>query len=228
MLGTGCGSTVRNADVAGGASDGLTTGEDRSVGGLAPPVDPSGRPTDSSVPRSPGSPFTAPEQADGRSSTVRRAGASAHPGVSATKVFIGLKRDRSADPAVSLGAAIPRPPTEQVQTALVNHFNAQGGFAGRKISPVYHDYNTTEKPYSQTQQEACAHFTEDDPVFAAFNAGTYGLQTEDATYQECMAKRGVTTIGSAGTRGDEASYNRLPSMVDVGGLNYTRIRWSLT
>lgn len=222
FLGTACGSTVPNADVVGSAANDGTFDTGRET--VISPDGSTGAPVaGSAAARSPGSGASVGDTTVGGPGVARGAAASAHPGVNATKIFIGLSRDRSADPAVSLGAAIPRPPTEQIQTALAKHLNDGGGLAGRQITLVYHDYNSSSKPYAQTQQEACARFTEDEPVFAALNAGTYGLQTEDTTYQECMAKHAVTTIGSAGTRGDEASYGRLPSMVDVSGLNYTRM-----
>lgn len=145
------------------------------------------------------------------------------PGVTASKIYIGLAHDHSQDPAIGLGAAIPRPPVEQIQSALIHWFNAHGGLAKRKVEPVYHTYSTTSGTYAQTQQEACDHFTKDRRVFAALSAGTYGLQTDDSTYQSCMAKRGALAISGAGTRGDDVAYRSLPSMIDASGLNYTRL-----
>jgi hypothetical protein len=245
LLLTACGSTVPAGDEIQGAP-GLQGEAPPELGGPVAPVGGSGS-EDTALPHAPdasarngsvteplnpasdGVPMQGDSQATARTPGVsppRGLGArpvSAHPGVTETKIFIGLARDRSADPAISLGATIPRPPADQIRDALITHFNKDGGLAGRQLTPVYHEYRSSSKTYAQTQQEACSTFTEDRPVFAALNAGTFGLQTEDMTYQDCMAKAGVTTLGSAGTRGDAAAYRRLPSMIDISGLNYTRI-----
>jgi hypothetical protein len=207
--------------VGSGPDDAGSPGPDASagIGSVAEPL----------APGSDGATVQGGSQATARTTGVSRprgAGTkpvSAHPGVSDTKIFVGLSRDRSTDPAVSLGATIPRPPADQIRDALIAHFNKGGGLAGRQLTPVYHEYRSSSKTYAQTQQEACSTFTEDTPVFVALNAGTFGLQTEDMTYQNCMAKAGVATIGSAATRGDSLAYRRLPSMIDVSGINYTRI-----
>ena len=49
---------------------------------------------------------------------------------------------------------------------VVDHLNANGGIAGRQVVPVYHETDPANGTFAAQAQAACAHFTEDEPVFA--------------------------------------------------------------
>ena len=75
-----------------------------------------------------------------------------------------------------------------IQNAIIEYFNANGGIAGRKIEPVWHEVlaqnAVTKEGRTRDAQEACATYTEDNEVFAIMGSG----QWTEQNIIECAVK----------------------------------------
>jgi hypothetical protein len=82
-----------------------------------------------------------------------------------------------------------------VMRALVASYNDRGGFAGRRIDPVYAFIRSSSNNFEGDLAAACATFTQDNHVVAVLS--TMGLYSE--SFFACLAKAGVPVIsGDAG------------------------------
>jgi hypothetical protein len=72
--------------------------------------------------------------------------------------------------------------------ALVDHVNANGGIAGRKVIPVIREVDP-QRSTAQAEEQLCVAFTEDDGVFAVVLQGMIREST-----RHCYARRGVLTL----------------------------------
>lgn len=84
--------------------------------------------------------------------------------------------------------------TKQAEAAAAD-INARGGIAGRQVRLIIHDYKTAQalSDPNRATQEACTHWTEDRPVFAAIDQVAGGEENLIA----CMAKRQTPVLGVA-------------------------------
>lgn len=117
------------------------------------------------------------------------------PGVSTTEIKVGIAflADRDTANQSLFGSAVPSTgDVRKLHEAMIAYVNATGGVAGRKLVPVIYGYKSSETLSNPqgVQQAVCAHFTEDNKVFAAF------LEDAGALLVDCLAKRDVVTIGS--------------------------------
>lgn len=87
----------------------------------------------------------------------------------------------------AVGAEPPQKDPKLSYRTVIDDMNARGGLAGRKIEPVWHEVDVAQFVNSSTRQQAlqqaCAHWTEDNSVFAMFAPGF----NEDVML-ECAAK----------------------------------------
>ena len=133
-------------------------------------------------------------------------------GVTASEISIGLlvARDVSAgNRALGAGGATGID-QQRAWQALVDDVNKRGGFAGRKVKPVYHEYSaTSEKTVDQVAQEACSTWTQDNKVFA----GIGNLETEN--FQACMHEGGAALINQTTIRVfyDDSLFPKYPYFV---------------
>jgi hypothetical protein len=82
-----------------------------------------------------------------------------------------------------------------VMHALVAAYNHRGGFAGRRIEPVYASIRSSSNDFEGDLAAACAKLTQDNHVAAVINV--LGLYSE--SFYACLAKAGVPVIsGDAG------------------------------
>lgn len=124
------------------------------------------------------------------------------PGVSATEINIGISLFKAGDYGAAFGIkGIDFGNTEAQAQAVVDHLNANGGIAGRKIKPIYYtlDFGRPGLSDGQSEQEACAKWTEDNKVFAAVNS----VMARTALLV-CLASRGVPGVHD-GLPEDEAT-----------------------
>jgi hypothetical protein len=116
-------------------------------------------------------------------------------GVSGGEVKIGFTYIDGGDAALqALGInGVTFGDTKGYEETIVAHLNATGGIAGRRVVPVFHKYNATATDQSKEQDAACAHFTQDTPVFAVtgINLGSVA----DNGLVPCLAKAGVQYYG---------------------------------
>src|SRR5436190_18709494 len=205
---TACGSTVQvgpgGAVVApqAGQSGGLsvpTTGTQPGSALSAPPA--GSAPGALSGPAATSGTTSGSTLSSGRtagSRTTSRTGVVAQaPGVTATTVTMGIgysSQSAAGDRAIGAAGAAPSYDTRDVFNAAIKYANEHGGFAGRKLQPIYYDYNLTD-PADQQDQSACDYWTHDHKVFAVAPAG------KGDVLRACMEKAGgVSIYCGAGTK----------------------------
>ena len=136
------------------------------------------------------------------------------PGITATTIFIGVETDNqvgTADKAVGAAGAAPSYQYGDVVNAVVNYANAHGGFAGRKLQPLFYDYNLTTDTNVQ-DQAACSFWTQDHKVFAIPGAS-------DIT-RACAEKAGAISLVSGNSVA--STYKRFPHFIEPYGMRLDR------
>jgi len=120
-------------------------------------------------------------------------------GFTRTKLFIGVAYDSTLSQELGgagIGSASVGDQKKQVE-AIVADLNGKGGIAGRSVVPVFYDskgMNSQNDP-NTLAQAACAHWTQDNKVFAAM---TYVVQMDNTALYSCLAKKGVVFVPLAG------------------------------
>ncbi|HET6809713.1 MAG TPA: hypothetical protein VFH50_01735 [Acidimicrobiales bacterium] len=139
----------------------------------------------------------------------------AAPGVTNQTVYIGLtysSNEGAADKAIGVAGAAPSYDMRNVWNATIAYANSHGGFAGRKLSPIYYDISVTGDVSTQ-EQAACANFTQDHKVFA--------IGVQDDIMEACAQNAGAIALGSGGAT--EATFQKYPHMVDPDGIAVDRL-----
>lgn len=191
---------VPGAAAADGAKSGTpAAGQGTAVGQVATPPSGSGSPVG-------GSAGTASPGATGASA----------PGIDADEITLGMTYAPNADAAqAALGnTAVTSGNVRANAEAVIRHINSNGGVGGRKISMVWHEIDAASSDtQDQRDQAACANFTEDHQVFAAFGGGSSPL------FRSCIARSGAIVLD--GTLGEmtEAHYAASPQFFDVSALS---------
>lgn len=96
--------------------------------------------------------------------------------------------------------------------AMIREVNRNPPF-GRKIAPVWFSQTTdeiTSKGQERVEQEACAHFTQDNKVFMVWDGFLVGQET----FQACATKAKVPEIGGGGGLSYSQTYRDYPYVVD--------------
>jgi hypothetical protein len=136
------------------------------------------------------------------------------PGVTDKYLYFGVpynSQAASADRALGVAGAAPSYDTRSVYNAVVKYANAHGGFAGRQMQPVYFNYNTSDDRNAQ-DQSACAHWTQDNKVFA--------LDSETSLILDaCAEKAGAIAIGT----GPETTYRQFPHLINPDEVRLDRL-----
>ena len=229
-LATACGSTVQSTSVVGGSvpiGDGLSTAP-TTTGGAAPVVGgpqsvtgttggalpgTAGGATSTSgttgvVDPTTGMPVTGPTS-DGRSG----------PGVSAKEIRIGFVHDPNAgavNKAAGVGAISSGDPSANVR-AILDDINKHGGVAGRKLVPVFAQFDSTSTQTLEQQWSAvCQTFTKDSPVLFTIEAGT-------AAFRDCMARAGAGIISASLPTVGDSGFRSHPYFIDMGYPNVDRL-----
>jgi hypothetical protein len=207
----GCGTTVPvtsslPADALGGP---VTTGPGTST--TDSPVDQPGTAPGATVPAT--GPSSAPVGLPGADR-----GQVVAPNPSLPPVELGtyyLNGGNAALAAAGFGGLVI-PDNKPVFDAFVKHLNAHGGLAGRRVVPVYYEYNTGQDPRTQ-DAAACATFTEDHHVFLVLG----GINSGAGELLPCLANRDVPLI-TAATGGDARFFTKYHRYsYELGQLNFT-------
>jgi hypothetical protein len=99
-----------------------------------------------------------------------------------------------------------------VTHALVDNFNKAGGFAGRRIEPVYEELRSSSNNFEGDLASACASFTQDNHVAAVIsNMGFYS-----ESFMSCLAKAATPVISGDGT--DLQNARQFPLMLNPDWL----------
>ena len=216
----GCGSTVETGRLATSGTSGDATQSlsvpsssapgstlgGQAVGGTASGTGVGGAPTGSS-----GAAAVANSTSAQTASGTRLVG----PGITPTTIYIGVETDNqvgTADRAVGAAGAAPSYQYGDVVNAVVNYANAHGGFAGRKLQPLFYDYNLTTDTNVQ-DQSACSYWTQDHKVFAIPGAS-------DIT-RACAEKAGAISLVSGNSVA--STYQRFPHFIEPYGIRLDRL-----
>ena len=119
------------------------------------------------------------------------------PGISKDTIKIGVSyADDQEEANRALGAAgASQIDFRRAYEAMIKYVNEHGGAANRKLDPVYHRLSVTStEPPEQQDQELCARWSKDDPVFI----GDGGFKTENGI--ACFQKNGIVTAAGNGLR----------------------------
>lgn len=113
------------------------------------------------------------------------------PGAAAGELKIGISLLKNGEAFVgAFGASADFGDSEAQAEAVVRYINSTGGIAGRRVNPVYHTSDLASGCNEACMTAAaCAHWTEDERVFATVN--TLGA---DPNLFECLAKDGVPSV----------------------------------
>jgi ABC-type branched-subunit amino acid transport system substrate-binding protein len=228
----GCGSTLQSVD-------GVTVAQGAPLGGTVPSALPTGDgsltgPGGAGATVAPGTVAGAADQSTSPGSTTGSGGGALPgttapggasgvdgPGVTPTKIFVGVTYSTGNDAANrALGANITTGDQQADAQAVIDDINAHGGVAGRKLVPVWYDFQSTDaRPYAVIDNEACAHFTQDNHVFAVAGDGI----TDN--FPACVLKAGAMMVSSAsGIIGpDKAYFQRFPYLFNTGYLTQDRM-----
>ena len=143
-------------------------------------------------------------------------GGSAVPGVSATKINIGVWYMTNADAvnkAYGFGGLDTGDERAYAQ-AVINDINKHGGLAGRMLNPIWYASNAEDTSPNASQDSAeCAAYTQDNHTFAVYALGN----TNDFT--ACVTKSAIQVSGGELSRWDEQDFARYPYLVDVDTLD---------
>ena len=134
------------------------------------------------------------------------------PGVTPTKIYIGIVYSTNADAVNQAAGAngISTGDTRGDALAVIDDINKHGGVAGRKLSPIWYAFDSTStQPVDQQWMAACAKFTQDNKIFAAFDMGT-------AAYRACMHKAGVAQISANLPDASDAEFAAYPNYIELG------------
>lgn len=137
------------------------------------------------------------------------------PGITPNSIFVGiLYQDSGGANQAAFGVSL-EVDARKPYNAVIKEINDAGGIRGRKIKPLYYRIDAASaQTIDQQAQAACAHWTQDNKVFAIF-AGTDVLR-------ECAKRAGAIQpiSGGASLPQDFETYLRY---VEISGLNLIRI-----
>jgi len=140
------------------------------------------------------------------------------PGITSTAIYIGISyssQAAAANRAVGAAGAAQSYDGRDVFNVAVDYANKHGGFAGRKLVPVYYDRSVTNDANAE-DQSTCAKFTQDNKVFVM----AAGRGILDA----CAERAGVVSFGSP-TQNSATSkeYAKYPHLVDPWDASMDRL-----
>src|SRR5581483_5951858 len=140
------------------------------------------------------------------------------PGITKDTIYIGISyssQAAAADRALGAAGAAPSYDQRNVVNVVIDYANKHGGFAGRKLKPVYYDRSVTNDA-STEDQSTCARFTQDNKVFVM----AAGREILDA----CAEHAGAVSYGSP-TQNSATSqtYAKYPHLVDPWDASMDRL-----
>jgi hypothetical protein len=140
------------------------------------------------------------------------------PGVTDKVIYIGLSyssQAAAANRALGAAGAAQSYDARNVFNVVIDYANVHGGFAGRKLVPVYYDRSVTNDANSE-DQATCAKFTQDNKVFV-MAAGRDILDS-------CAERAGAVPFGSPTTNSATSkTYAQFPHLVDPWDASMDRL-----
>lgn len=136
------------------------------------------------------------------------------------KVGIAYLKDPGAANAAAGFGNIGQVDQRRGWDAMIKKYNRNPAF-GRKIVPVYYAITTDEvqsKGSERLQQEACAHYTQDNKVFMVID-GVVGGEVLNA----CLRKAKIPNIGGGGGLSWSQTYRDFPYLISPTGAALDRM-----
>ncbi|MEX2393618.1 MAG: hypothetical protein WD826_03955 [Actinomycetota bacterium] len=136
------------------------------------------------------------------------------------KVGIPYNSDPGAANAAAGFGGVGQIDQKRAFETMLKDINASAPF-GRKLVPVWHPMTTDEiqsKGAERVEQEACARFTQDDPVFMVWD-NALGLET----LQTCLTKAKVPEVGGGLGLSYAKTYERFPYVLDPDSTGMDRM-----
>jgi hypothetical protein len=154
----------------------------------------------------------------GASSSGGRASSGAAPGLSRSTIKLGLEYSGdSSETNSTIGVDVSTGNPRANYETLIKYYNDRGGIAGRKIEPVYYEYSAM-RDIGPQQQAACAHFTQDEPVYAVLM-----LQVTE-NYVNCLGRAGIAALGEQPiSSADDEMFARYPGFFMPSTLSLTQV-----
>lgn len=143
------------------------------------------------------------------------------PGVTDDEIAVGAPRLANVTD-VATGLEPPESELDEYVDAMVDHVNATGGIACRRVRVVWHDLDmsSTATWGPASEQAMCATWTQDDEVFAAFPGGF--AVPYDVLYA-CLDRAGVAIIDVRGVSfRDRAGFDEVPRLIAVNTVRLDR------
>jgi hypothetical protein len=150
-----------------------------------------------------------------------RAAASLPP-VTATTIKVGISylEDAGSAEAAAGFSNVGQIDERRGWDAMIKEINRNPPY-GRKVVPVYFSFTTDEvesKGGERLEQEACAHFTQDNKVFMVWDGRVGG-----DILSKCLTKAGVAEIGGGGGSSWSQTYRDYPYLVSPTGVAMDRL-----
>jgi hypothetical protein len=212
LLSTACGSTVpqevfRAAGQSGDGGLSITPGQPGQV-----PTAPGFTPGASG----PGLPGDGPTGLPGGTGGTRGVPAAFAPGITDTTIYIGSYYQTNQGAAnAALGAGgLDQGDARKPQNVVIEEINKAGGLAGRKIVPIYAEFDATSREsVDQQEQAACAKWTQDNQVFA--------ILLSSPIIDECAKRAGALELGYGAAVPE--TYQRYPQRIDIDSMEMVRM-----
>ena len=137
------------------------------------------------------------------------------------KVGITYLEDPGAANAAAGFAGIGQVDQRRGWEAMVRLVNRNPPF-GRKVVPVWYSQTTSEyqsKGGERTEQEACAHFTQDNKVYLVWDGGLI----EGSTFAPCATKARLPDIGAGGGLSWSQTYKDFPYLAEPASAGLDRM-----
>jgi hypothetical protein len=139
----------------------------------------------------------------------------AGPGITDTTIYLGWlfsSQGGAQNRALGVADAAPTYDARDVLNAVIDHANRHGGFAGRRLKPIYYDYDRNNAA-SVEDQAACALWTQDHKVFVM--TGFHEILTT------CAEKAHAVAISAGGAT--SATFKRFPHLIDPDVISLDRL-----
>lgn len=240
LLVAGCGSTVMGSGTALPPTGTLELGPAGTGDGLSEPGTPDGAAAGELSSGAPGTSAVGSGSADGGTAgtstigestggvapggtartTVVPTGGASGPGVTDKEIYVGLVNQVNGEALNSAAGAggITTGDAEANTRAIIDDINDKGGIGGRKLVPVYAEFDSTSSQTIDQQWAAiCAKFTQDEPrVFAVEGAGV-------ESYRACIHKAGVVMLSASLPTVNAEELARYPAFIEQGYPNIDRL-----
>lgn len=178
-----------------------------------------GDPAEAGTGTSAGSAGSAPgavvgQQPSGGGATAPRPGSTAvGPGITKTTIFVAMGYSSDQNEAnAAIGVNNQRRDARDYANVMIEHVNATGGVAGRKLAPIYYNFKSTDDG-NAADEAACSHWTQDNKSFV-FLAGGEILWS-------CSLKAGAVNLSGGVASGK--TYTRYPNLISPLGFRLERL-----